>query len=74
MNIYKNKKDEIISYLLADYLKNADLCREDETISLWDESKGGYIFGFNVTKEVRDITRNIAPRFVNGNTVSGGTT
>jgi len=64
VNIYKNTKGEIVSYLLADTLKNGDQCREDETISFWDEDKGSYIFGFNIPREVRDINRNVSPRFI----------
>ena len=55
--------------MLADYLKNAEYVREEETLSFWDTIKESYIFGFNIPKEVRDITRNIAPRFINDNSV-----
>jgi hypothetical protein len=69
ISVYKNAKGEVVSYLLADILKNGEHCREDETVSFWDEDKGSYIFGFNIPKEVRDISRNISPRFIKENTV-----
>lgn len=66
---YRNDREEYVSYLLADYLKASELVREESTISFWDGKKGAYIFGFNVTKDVKDIRRNIATRFLADNTV-----
>jgi hypothetical protein len=64
VSAYRNDKEEIISYLLADYLKNGELCREDSTISFFDYGKETYIFGFNMAKDVKDIRKNIASRFL----------
>ena len=47
---YKNQQDEVVSSLLAEYLKTNDYCREDASVSLWDPRKEAYIFAFNVTK------------------------
>lgn len=55
--------------MLADFLKNGEFAREEDTLSFWDNTKQSYIFGFNIAKEVKEITRNIAPRFLHDNTV-----
>lgn len=65
VTVYKNAKGEIIGSLLIDFLRNGEFCREEETVSFWDGSKSSYIFGLTVPKETKEITRNIAPRFVN---------
>jgi hypothetical protein len=62
--VYKNEKQEIVAFLLVDFLKNSEYCKEDETVSFWDDAKSSYIFGFNVPREVREVTRNIPPRFL----------
>ena len=69
MTVYVNEKEEIIAYLLADYLRSSEVCREDFTISFWDQQRGAYVFGFNMTKDVKDIKRNIPKRFLSDSLV-----
>jgi hypothetical protein len=64
VGVYLSEKDEIISYLLADFLRNSEVCREDSTISFWDQQRGAYVFGFNMARDVKDIRRNIPRRFL----------
>lgn len=64
VGVYLNEKEEIITYLLADYLRSSEVCREDSTICFWDQQRGAYVFGFNMTKDVKDIKRNIPRRFL----------
>jgi len=37
---------------------------------LWDNGKSAYIYGFTVTKDVKDITKNIPQRYVADDVVS----
>jgi hypothetical protein len=62
--VYLNDRDEVITYLLADFLRSSEACREDSTISFWDQQRGAYVFGFNMTRDVKDIKRNIPRRFL----------
>jgi hypothetical protein len=64
VGVYLTEREEIVAYLLADFLKNNDICREDSTISFWDQHRDSYIFGFNMAKDVKDIKRNIPKRFL----------
>ena len=52
VSVYLNDRDKIIAYLLADYLRNNDISREDSTISFWDHQRGAYVFGFNMTRDI----------------------
>ena len=51
--------------MFADFLRSNDYCREDSTISFFDKARNTYVFGFNVAKDVKTITKNITKSFIN---------